>query len=130
MQAGMLLWVCLGGAIGSGLRYLAGLGAARVLGLAFPYGTFVVNLLGSFVMGGLMVLANERQLFAAPLRLALTTGLMGGFTTYSSFAYESLQYLQQRAWLAAIGYVALTLCACLAACALGYAVGGRMPWLR
>src|SRR5262245_45608072 len=106
------LWICLGGAVGTGARYLIALGAPRVLGTAFPYGTLFVNVVGSFLLGALMHLGLATSLMSPTLRLVLTTGVMGGFTTYSTFNYETTEYLRQGAYgLAGLNVVAtLGLC--------------------
>jgi CrcB protein len=113
------LWVCLGSAVGGGARYLVSLWALRTFGPAFPYGTLAVNLLGSFLLGGLMFAGVQAAAIPPTLGLALTTGVMGGFTTYSSFSYETLRYLQNGAWGMALVNVGATVLGCLAACLLG-----------
>ena len=85
--------VCLGGAIGSGLRYLVGGLALRWLGADFPYGTFIVNVVGSFLIGLIQEVATTSQLIPESTRLFLTVGIMGGLTTYSSFSYETVRFL-------------------------------------
>ena len=116
------LLICLGGAVGTGARYLTSLWAASAFGPAFPFGTLIVNVAGSFLLGFLMQLGATSSLLSADVRLMLTTGVMGGFTTYSTFNYETLQYLQEGAWAMAGLNVASTLLVCLAAGALGVAV--------
>lgn len=91
-------WVCLGGAIGTGLRYLLGLAIPLLLGCSFPYATLLVNVGGSFLMGLVMFWGIQTQVLSPVVRLTLTTGLLGGLTTYSSFNYETLELLQQGAW--------------------------------
>jgi CrcB protein len=120
---GRFLWICLGGAAGTGARYLLSGWLLRALGPGFPWGTLAVNFLGSFLLGLLMQIAIATALLSPTLRLTLTTGVMGGFTTYSTFNYETLQYLQQNEWLAAGTNVAATLLVCLAAGALGVLTG-------
>lgn len=83
-------WICLGGAAGTGARYLMSVWALTLLGPAFPWGTIAVNVTGSFLLGGLMHLALTTGILTPTLRLALTSGLLGGFTTYSTFNYETL----------------------------------------
>jgi CrcB protein len=117
------LWICLGGAAGTGARYLLSGWLLRALGPGFPWGTLAVNVIGSFLLGFLMHIALATSLLSPTLRLTLTTGVMGGFTTYSTFNYETLQYLQQNEWLAAGTNVAATLLVCLAAGALGVLTG-------
>jgi CrcB protein len=120
-----LLWICLGGAAGTGARYLLSGWLLRAAGPGFPWGTLAVNVIGSFLLGLIMQVSLTTGLISPALRLALTTGVMGGFTTYSTFNYETLQYLQQNEWLAAFTNVAVTLLVCLAAGALGV-LGGKL----
>jgi len=119
------LWICLGGAAGTGARYLLSGWLLRAAGPGFPWGTLAVNIIGSFLLGLIMQVSLTTGLISPALRLALTTGVMGGFTTYSTFNYETLQYLQQNEWLAAFTNVAVTLLVCLAAGALGV-LGGKL----
>ncbi|MFL6237125.1 MAG: fluoride efflux transporter CrcB [Thermoanaerobaculia bacterium] len=119
------LWICLGGAAGTGARYLLEGWLLRAAGPGFPWGTLAVNVIGSFLLGLIMHVSLTTGLLSPALRLSLTTGAMGGFTTYSTFNYETLQYLQQNEWLAAFSNVAATLLACLAAGALGV-LGGKL----
>ena len=114
-----LLMVCLGGAVGTGARYLVGGWAQRALGTGFPWGTTVVNLLGSFLIVIVMYLGLERGVLSADLRIVLTTGVMGGFTTYSSFNYETLRFAQEGAWGMAALNVTATVVGCLVAGGLG-----------
>ncbi len=113
-----LLLVVLGGGLGSGARYLMGGFIARALGAGFPYGTLAINASGSFLLGVVMCLSLEGNLIGPELRLALATGVMGGFTTYSTFNYESLSLFEQGAWLLGVSNVLATVFACLAAGAL------------
>jgi fluoride exporter len=112
---GRFFWICLGGAVGTGARYLVSGWAVALLGPGLPFGTLAVNVTGSFVLGGLMHLALTTGLIAPTLRIALTTGVLGGFTTYSTFNYETLQYLRGGAWAIGIANILLTVAACLAA---------------
>ena len=113
-------WVCFGSALGGGARYLVSLGMTRLLGQSFAYGTLTVNVIGSFLIGALMVTASEGSAIAPTLRLALTTGVLGGFTTYSAFSYETFRYLEQGAWSTALVNVLVTLFGGLAATFLGW----------
>jgi len=121
-----MVWICLGGAFGTGARYLLSGWALERFGPAFPVGTLAVNLIGSFLLAGLMYAGVEAGLLPPTLRLALTTGVMGGFTTYSTFSYETMRYLQHGVWRLAFLNVAVTLLGCLAACLLGW---GCVRWL-
>ena len=116
-----VLWISLGGAVGTAARYLLSGWLLRALGPAFPYGTLAVNLIGSFCVGLIMQVGVATPLLSPTVRLALTTGVMGGFTTYSTFNYETLQYLQEGAWGLAGLNVFATLVTCLIAGALGVA---------
>ncbi len=113
-----LLLVCLGGALGSGARYLIGLGSVTRFGTSFPWGTLAVNLLGSFAIALVIHASDVKPDFSLNWRLFLTTGIMGGFTTYSAFNQETLSYFETGEFAKAFGYAAVTLLACLAA---GYA---------
>jgi len=117
-----LLWICLGSAVGGGARYLVSGWAIKALGSAFPYGTLAVNFVGSFLLAALMFAGLEAGAMSPTLRLALTTGMMGGFTTYSTFSYETMRYLQAGAWGIAIANVLVTVLTCLVACLLGWSV--------
>lgn len=115
------LWICLGSAVGGGARYLVSGWALKILGASFPYGTLAVNLIGSFLVAGLMFTGVEAGVMSPTVRLALTTGVMGGFTTYSTFSYETMKYLQDGAWGLAVVNVLVTVLGCLGACLLGWA---------
>jgi len=117
------LWICVGGAAGTGARYLVAGWALSLLGPAFPYGTLAVNLLGSFLLGGLMHVGLSTEWLSPTLRLAVTTGAMGGFTTYSTFSYETAKLFQERAIGLAALNVTVTVVACLAATFLGLLAG-------
>jgi CrcB protein len=121
------LWICLGGAAGTGARYLISGWALVLLGPAFPYGTLAVNVTGSFLLGAIMHLALTTRLLSPTLRLALTSGVLGGFTTYSTFNYETLQYLREGAWAIGIANILLTVLACLAAGVAGLALAQWWP---
>jgi CrcB protein len=87
-----VLLVAIGGAIGAAARYLAGLWIAARFGADFPWGTFFVNVTGSFLIGIVLVLV-ERGTLPGEARLFLAVGILGGYTTFSSFSYETLQLL-------------------------------------
>jgi len=116
------LLICLGGAIGTGARYLVAIETPRLLGTSFPYGTLIVNVVGSFLLGAVMHVGLTTAMMAPTVRLVLATGVMGGFTTYSTFNYETLEYLREGAFGIAALNVAVTLVVCLAAGALGLAL--------
>jgi CrcB protein len=118
---GRVLWISLGGAVGTAARYLLSGWLLRALGPAFPYGTLAVNVLGSFLLGAIMHVGLNTVLVSPGVRLVLATGVMGGFTTYSTFNYETLQYLQEGAWGLAGLNLSATVVTCLVAGALGVA---------
>jgi CrcB protein len=117
------LLVCLGGAVGTGARYALSVAAAAVFGTAFPVGTLVVNVLGSFLLGAIMELSLAGTAIGPDARLVIGTGIMGGFTTYSTFNYESLALLRDGAWALALANILATLAGCLLAGTLGLAAG-------
>jgi CrcB protein len=117
------LFICLGGAIGTGLRYVTSGLAARWLGAEFPYGTLIVNVVGSFLIGLIQQIGTTTALVPETTRLFLTVGIMGGLTTYSAFSYETVRLVQLGAWGQAWINVLLTTALCLGVCFLGIAAG-------
>jgi CrcB protein len=118
-----LLLICLGGAVGTGARYLIGGLAARWLGSEFPYGTLFINVLGSFLIGFVQQVGLTTLAIPETTRLVLTIGVMGGFTTYSSFSYETISLIENGSWLGAAANVVLTTGLCLVVCVLGLGLG-------
>lgn len=110
-----LLLIALGGAVGTSLRYGISVGMARWVGTGFPFGTLAANVLGSFMLGVVMEAAPDRELAGVPAKLVLGTGVMGGFTTYSSFNLETLRLAEQGAWGRAGLYLGATLTVCILA---------------
>ncbi len=125
-----LLLICLGGAIGTGLRYLTGVVAADWLGTAFPYGTLIVNLSGALVIGVVQQLGAEALLIPDNVRLFLTTGMMGGLTTYSTFSYETVRLMETGAWSQAWGKIVVTTTISLSLCFVGIGLGRLIVSLR
>jgi crcB protein len=121
-----MLLVALGGATGSVLRYLVGHWSLRVFGPAFPWGTLIVNIVGSFAIGLLTELIARR--FSAPMemRLLLLTGFLGGFTTFSAFSLDALVLFERGAAITATAYVAASVGLSLAAVVGGLAFGRSM----
>lgn len=124
------LLICLGGALGTGLRYLVGGAMAQWLGAAFPWGTLTVNLAGSFVIGVVQEVGTTSLLISAAARLFLTVGVLGGLTTYSAFSYETVKLLEEAAWYEAGLNVVGTTTSCLVACFLGIGLGRALVGLR
>lgn len=100
-----VLFVALGGAIGSAARYLVGGWFAARFGAAFPYGTFVVNVTGSFIVGLFLAYAQERVSLSPYWRLFFAVGFVGGYTTFSTYEYESVRLLQDGEMLLAAVYL-------------------------
>jgi CrcB protein len=122
------LWVALGGALGSVARYACSTAAARWLGAGFPYGTLFVNVAGSFAIGLLAALASSgRPSLGVDARAFLLIGVLGAFTTFSSFSFETLELARAGAVAAAGANVALSVVLCLLAAWLGFAAAG---WLN
>ncbi len=117
------VWIAFGGALGTLARYHLDGWVQRSLGSAFPFGTLAVNLSGSFLIALLMHVALRTDLLTPTVRIALTTGVLGGFTTYSTFNYETLRYLQEGSWGLGVLNLLTTVLGCLAAGLLGWATG-------
>jgi CrcB protein len=124
------LLITFGGAIGTLLRYLTSLLAAQWLGTEFPYGTLIVNLSGAFIIGLVQQLGTEALMIPDSTRLFLTTGMMGGLTTYSTFSYETVRLMESGAWSQAWINIFVTTVICLSLCFLGMGVGRMFVTLR
>jgi CrcB protein len=115
--------VAAAGALGCVLRWLVTLAlpAGRL-----PWATLAVNLAGSLVIGVVLAALASRGLSDSRLRAALVVGLLGGFTTYSSFAFEYVAYVERKQLALGVAYVAITVVGCGLACALGLLIGRRV----
>lgn len=116
-----------GAVLGANARYLAGLAVERWWGSAFPWGTLLVNVAGSFVLGFYLTLATERFAGRATTRLFVATGFLGSFTTLSTFSYETVQVLQHGQPGPALAYAGATLAAGLLAVAAGIGLARAIP---
>ena len=114
-----VLLVAVGGAVGSLARYGVGVAAARLFGLAFPWATLFVNILGGLAIGALTARIGPEQ---ESLRLALGVGLLGGFTTFSTFSLETVRLMQHQPGLALL-YIAASLVLSIGACWAGLMLG-------
>ncbi|HEX4263676.1 MAG TPA: fluoride efflux transporter CrcB [Verrucomicrobiae bacterium] len=130
------LWVAIGGALGSMARYgIGGLVSEKFAsGSSFPWGTLMVNVTGSFVIGflGAMTAAEgkmtpQSRIFATQL---LITGVCGGYTTFSSFSLQTLNLLRDREWLYAGGNILLSVICCMIAVWLGYLLGSLLNSMK
>ena len=122
--------VGVGGAIGSILRFLTSLAAAQWLGADFPYGTLIVNLLGSFIIGFVQEIGGETLMISDDVRLFITTGMMGGLTTHSTFSYETVRLMETHAWTEAWINVLVTTACAVGLCFLGIAAGRLVIGMR
>ena len=114
-----ILAIAIGGAFGSVSRFIVAREMGRLLGNFLPYGTLIVNILGSLVLGWLATLFLDRQGINSALRLGIAVGFLGAFTTFSTFSLESVQLLLSGAvWRAALNVAANTV-VCLGMCYLG-----------
>jgi CrcB protein len=95
--------VAIGGAAGSALRYLTTLWAARLVGTSFPLGTMLANVVGCLLAGILFGIAEERAAFPPIVRILLLTGFLGGYTTFSTFAVETVNLFRDGSWMLAVG---------------------------
>ena len=120
------LLVCLAGAIGTGARFAMVTGVSAILGTHFPYGTIAVNVLGSFLIGVVATVGATTDLVTPSLRLVLTTGFLGGFTTYSAFNNETVLFVQHQLWARAVANVVMTLVVCLCAGFAGVTCARRL----
>lgn len=118
-------WIGLGGAAGTLARYGLSTWCQQRFGAGFPYGTLAVNVIGSFLLGVIMQIASSTELLSPTLRLGLSTGVMGGFTTYSSFNNETIRLFEDRAWMGVLNVV-VTVAGCLVAGVLGMTVVRRL----
>lgn len=107
------LAISVGAIVGANLRYWMSRSAVRWLGPVFPYGTLSINVLGSFVLGFFLVWTSERVLVDPRWRLLIAVGFCGGYTTFSSYAYETMAFFEQGQWtLMAANFLANNLLAC------------------
>ncbi len=121
-----ILAIAVGGSLGALLRYGVANGVHAVLGRGFPYGTLVVNVSGCLAMGVLYVLLVERLALSPEWRAALLIGVLGAFTTFSSFSMETFTLFEEGEWVKALMNVMLSVSLCLAAVWLGVLAGRRL----
>ncbi|MFP5304586.1 MAG: fluoride efflux transporter CrcB [Gammaproteobacteria bacterium] len=117
------LAVAVGGALGAVARFAVARVSTTLLGPAFPFGTLLVNVLGSFVAGLLYVRLIEQGIADGGLRALLIVGFLGAFTTFSAFSVETLRLLEDVGLGSALLNVALNLLLCLGACMVGLSIG-------
>ena len=125
----LYLVVFIGAGIGGALRHGVNVGSARLFGLGFPTGTLIVNVVGSFLMGLLAGYFLARPGIGQQVRLFLTTGILGGFTTFSAFSLDTALLMERHAYALAAGYVAGSVIASIAALFLGLSLFKGAPQL-
>ena len=126
------LWVGLGGAIGSMARYWTALGAARLWGEAFPWGTLIINVAGSFIIGFIATGTLPHGPVPAPpaMRAFLMAGFCGGYTTFSAFSLQTWDLLRVGNYAGALANIAGSVLLCLLATICGYWLGARITPFR
>lgn len=118
----MIMAIAFGGAVGAVLRYLLAVRVYSLLGVDLPYGTLTVNLLGTFLLGIVIGLVEERGVFGPELRSFLTIGLFGGMTTFSTFTYESWAFVREGELVRASLNIAASLVGALLVFSIGHAL--------
>jgi CrcB protein len=117
-----LLIISLGAMVGANARYLLSRYAVKVLGPVFPYGTLLINVVGSLIVGFFLTWTSERALVDPRWRLLVVVGFCGSFTTFSSYAFESMAYFEQGQWSLMAANILGNNLLCLAAVVAGMAV--------
>ena len=116
------LWIALGAVVGASARYFLSGYIARSVSATFPYGTLIINITGSLVLGFFLILASERMLLDPRWRLLVAVGFCGSYTTFSSYAFESFALIEQGQWLMAATNALASNVLCLAAVLAGAAL--------
>jgi fluoride exporter len=106
LNPGLIAAVAIGGAIGSVARYLVGIGAGRLFGTAFPWGTLIINIAGSFLIGVFVESFALKWDLPQVVRVFLTVGICGGFTTFSTFSLDAYLLMDRGEWWPAFAYMA------------------------
>jgi CrcB protein len=119
MNIQLMLAVAIGGAIGSVARYLVGIGSTKLFGLAFPWGTLIINIAGSFMIGAFIELFALKWNLSQVARVFLTVGVCGGFTTFSTFSLDSYLLMERGELWPAAAYVAASVLLSIAALVAG-----------
>ncbi|RUX06765.1 MULTISPECIES: fluoride efflux transporter CrcB [unclassified Mesorhizobium] len=121
-----LLLVAVGGGIGAGIRHLTSMGALRLVGPNYPWGTMAINIIGSFAMG-LFIAVLVRRGGSNELRLFVATGILGGFTTFSAFSLDFATLWERGATLPAFGYALASVIGAIIALFLGLWLARSLP---
>jgi fluoride exporter len=121
-----LLWVGLGGFLGSIARYLLSGWAAARWGVIFPWGTFIINISGSFILGFFLAFAQERPWVHPQARLLFAIGFVGAYTTFSTYTYESIRLMMNGQFALAAAYIVGSVVFGLVAVFAGVALGNSI----
>lgn len=121
-----VLWVGLGGFLGANARYLLGGWVVSRLGVGFPYGTYVINVSGSFILGFFLAFAQDRAWISPSVRLLFAVGFVGAYTTFSTFEYESVRLLQDGELVLGAAYLIGSVVTGAVALFAGIALGARI----
>jgi len=105
MEPQFILAVAAGGALGSVARYLVGVGSGRLLGFAFPWGTLFINVTGSFLIGAFVGLFATKWDLSQTMRIFLTVGICGGYTTFSTFSLDAFTLIERGQSMASLAYM-------------------------
>jgi fluoride exporter len=116
------LWIALGAVLGASARYFVSGYMARVLSASFPYGTLLINVTGSLILGFFLILSTERMLLDPRWRLLVAIGFCGSYTTFSSYAFETFALMEQGSWLLAGANLIASNLLCLVAVLAGAAL--------
>jgi fluoride exporter len=118
-----IVYISIAGVLGTLSRYGLSSFTQKLTGAGFPFGTLLVNFLGSLAIGFIMQLGLSTDIIPRSLRIAATIGFMGAFTTFSTFSYETVKYIQDGSWMLAGLNIILNLTLCLSATILGIGLG-------
>jgi len=117
-----VLWISIGAILGANARYFLSRWAARMLSPTFPYGTLIINVTGSFVIALFLVWTSERAIIDPRWRMLVVIGFCGAYTTFSSYAFETMYYFQQGHWMLFATNIIMNNVLCLAAILAGAAL--------
>jgi CrcB protein len=120
-----ILWIGLGGFLGANARFWLGSLVNRWLGTGFPWATGLVNISGAFLIGIIATLFVDRAVDNEALRLFLIVGILGGYTTFSSYMWEAITLMEENRWLPAIAYLVASNLLGIAACVVGVMIARR-----
>ena len=131
-EMNVYFWIAMGSALGGMARYWCSGVAARLLGETFPWGTLLINIVGSFFIGffGTLMGPDGRIFVGSTARQFVMVGICGGFTTFSSFSLQTLNLLNDSEWVMAGGYVGASVLLCLIGVWSGYAIAVALNTMR